>query len=249
MSETAVRPQPLLIQDMVRANRLLAAMPRDALERLLPHMQRVRLVAGDVLHAGDEVKHLYFPIDAIVTLLMQLDSRTTAMVAIVGREGVAGVSAMMGDAPPRGRGVVLRTGDALKISAATLKAEFDRHDVVMRVLLRFMQALVTHISQAAVCNRHHKVEPQLCSWLLTCMDRLLQGSELRVTHETIAGMLGVRRESITESASQLRYLGLIAYKHGRIRILDRPGLLTRACECYQVVKRETDRLLPDRSAT
>lgn len=232
----------------IQANRLLAVIPAEALNRLLPDMEMTRLRAGDVLYEQDtELTHVYFPLDNIVTLLLQLEKRGATKVAVVGFEGVVGVSAFMGGTPPPGRAVVLSPGHALKIPAATIKAEFDRMGPVMRLLLRYTQSLVTQMAQTAVCNRHHVVEQQLCAWLLACSDRLKDG-ELAVTQEHIAGLLGVRREGVTEAAGALRALGLIAYSRGHIRVLDKAGVLARACECYLVVKRETARLLPDRPA-
>ena len=242
------RAPALLSRATVQANRLLAVMPDDALDRLLPDMTMISLHAGDVLYdLGSDLDHLYFPADTIVTLLLKLEGRHATKVAVVGREGVVGVSAFMGGAKPPGRAEVLNTGYAFKIPATVLKTEFDRNGAVMRLLLRYTQALVTQMAQTAVCNRHHVVEQQLCAWLLLCLDRL-PGPYLTVTQEVIAGILGVRREGVTEAAGVLRQLGLIAYSRGQINILDRNGLQTRACECYQVVKRETDRLLPDRPA-
>ena len=250
MHQMAAHPHAPLPRSAVLANRLLAVMPHDALERLLQDVEKVRLVAGDVLYGADgDLKHAYFPADVIVTLLLESSGRPSTKVAMVGREGVVGVSAFMGGAPPPGRAVVLNNGDAFKIPAAALKAEFDRNGPAMRLLLRFTQSLVTQMAQTAVCNRHHQVEMQLCAWLLTCMDRLPTGNSLPITQEGVAGILGVRREGISEASGILRQLGLIGFSRGRISLLDRPGLLARACECYQVVKRETDRLLPDRPAT
>ena len=245
----ATHPHAPLPRSAVQANRLLAVMPHDALERLLQVTEKVSWVSGDVLYDADgDLKHVYFPADVIVTLLLESSGRPTTKVAMVGREGMVGVSAFMGGAPPPGRAVVLNNGYAFKMPAAALKAEFDRNGPAMRLLLRYTQSLVTQMAQTAVCNRHHVVEQQICSWLLTCMDRM-KGRELAVTHEVIAGMLGVRREGITEAAGVLRELGLIAYSRGHINVLDREGVQARACECYQVVKRETDRLLPDRPAS
>jgi CRP-like cAMP-binding protein len=232
----------------LQANRLLAVLPDEAVGRLLPDMALISLHAGDVLYdQGTALTHLYFPLDSIVTLLLTLEKRNATKVALVGHEGVVGVAAFMGGVPPPGRAVVLSPGHAVKIPAATIKAEFDRMGPVMRLLLRYTQSLVTQMAQTAVCNRHHVVEQQLCSWLLACSDRL-NGGELAVTQEVIAGMLGVRREGVTEAAGTLRALGLIAYSRGHISVLDPAGVLARACECYLVVKRETDRLLPDRPA-
>lgn len=244
------KPPALLPRAAVRANRLLAVLPLDALDRLLQDAEKVWLVSGDVLYSAERaLTHAYFPVDIIVTLLLESGGRPTTKVAMVGREGVVGVSAFMGGAPPPGRAVVLNSGNAFKIPAAALKAEFDRNGVAMRLLLRFTQSMVTQMAQSAVCNRHHQIEPQLCSWLLASMDRLPNGNTLPVTQETVASMLGVRREGIGLAAGALRQLGLIDFRRGRINVLDRPGLLARACECYGVVKRETDRLLPDRPAT
>ena len=250
MHTVTTRPHALLPRSAVQANRLLAVMPHDALDRLLQDAEKVRLVAGDVLYSADNpLTHAYFPADVIVTLLLESSGRPPTKVAMVGREGVVGVSAFMGGAPPPGRAVVLNDGSAFKIPAAALKAEFDLNGAAMRLLLRFTQSLVTQMAQSVVCNRHHQIEPQLCSWLLSSMDRLPKGNTLPVTQEMVAGMLGVRREGISQAAGILRKSGLIDFRRGRINVLDRPGLLARACECYAVVKRETDRLLPDRPAT
>lgn len=250
MPDTADRPLTLLSRSAVQVNGLLAVMPKDALERLLPDIERVTLVAGDVLNdVGGGLKHAYFPIDMIVSVLVLTNGQETVKVAVIGREGMTGVPALMGNGSPHRRLVVLNNGDAFKIPAAALKIEFDRNEAVMRLLLRFAQTLITQMAQNAVCNRHHHVAPQLCTWLLSCMDRLPQDNNLRVTQKMVAGMLGVRREGISGAASTLRQLGLIDFSRGRISMLDRPGLLAHACECYQVIRRETDRLLPDRPAT
>ena len=239
-----------LPRSAVQTNRLLAVMPNDALDRLLQDAEKVRLVAGDVLYSADNtLTHTYFPADIIVTLLLETSGRPATKVAMVGREGVVGVSAFMGGPPPPGRAVVLNDGNAFKIPAAALKTEFDLNGAATRLLLRFTQSLVTQMAQSAVCNRHHQIEPQLCSWLLSSMDRLPKGNTLPVTQEMVASILGVRREGISQAAGTLRQSGLIDFRRGRINVLDRPGLLIRACECYAVVKRETDRLLPDRLAT
>lgn len=238
---------------------MLAAMPREALERLQPHLERVTLADGQTLYEGsDPLQHAYFPVSSVVTLMLPVNGHVPTKLALVGREGVVGISAFMGGAP-HGRAVVLNKGEAFKIPASVLKAEFDLNEAAMRLLLRFVQALVTQMAQTAVCNRHHVVEQQLCNWLLTCLDRLPQqsslpegrrtGDSLQVTQALVANMLGVRREAISEAAGNLRDLGLIASRRGRIILLDRPGLQARACECYLVVKRETQRLLPDRIAT
>lgn len=240
----------LLPRSAVQANRLLAVMPHDALDRLLQDAEKVKMVAGDVLYSADNpLTHAYFPVDVIVTMLLESSGRPMTKVAMVGREGVVGVSAFMGGAPPLGRAVVLNDGSAFKIPAAALKAEFDLNGAAMRLLLRFTQSLVTQMAQSVVCYRHHQIEPQLCSWLLASIDRLPKGNTLPVTQEMVAGLLGVRREGISQAAGMLRKSGLINFRRGQIKVLDRLGLLARACECYAVVKRETDRLLPDRPAT
>ena len=260
---------PVPSRAAVQANRLLAAMPHDALERLLPYLERVTLAAGQTLYDGsDQLQHAYFPVNTIVTLMLSLNGLAPTKLALTGREGVVGISAFMGGAN-YGCAVVLNKGEAFKIPAAVLKAEFDLNEAAMRLLLRFTQALVTQMAQTAVCNRHHVVEQQLCTWLLTCLDRLpqgnslsasnmaggsrtgdsLRGDSLRITQAMVASMLGVRREAISEATVHLRAMGLIASRRGRISLLDRPGLQARACECYLVVKRETQRLLPDRIAT
>ena len=280
MPSTASPPNPhqappvQQLRAAMQANRLLAVMPPDALERLMPHMAIVKLAPGETLYNGDLVlEHVYFPLDLIVTLLLQLGGHTPTKLAMVGCEGVVGISAYMGGGRPQGSAVVLNKGEAIKLPAAVLKTEFDLNGATMRLLLRFTQALVTQMAQTAVCNRHHVVEQQLSAWLLTCMDRLPPGTNrpegplkrrpdrrpdntpsdfpnsLQITQATVAEILGVRREAISDAAGKLRDLGLIAFRRGRISLLDRPGLQARACECYQVVKRETSRLLPDRPAT
>ena len=244
MQDIAAR-QLALLKRSIQANRLLAAMPKDVLERLLPDIEPVKLVAGDVLDYVDGgLKYAYFPADMIVTVLVLHGDNHSTKVALIGREGMVGIPAFMGNGSPHRHFVVLNTGDAYKIPAAALKTEFDRNGVAMRLLLRFAQTLITQMAQNAVCNRYHVVEQQLCSWLLTCMDRMPNDNTLPVTQELVAGMLGVRREGVSEAVGALRRLGLIASSRGHIRILDRAGLLARACECYLVVKRETDRLLP-----
>ena len=250
MRNIAIRPHPLLQRADLQANGLLAVMPQDALGRLLPAIEKIRLVAGELLDdVGSGSENAYFPADMIVTVMVPVDGYKTTKVAVIGREGMIGVPYFMGNGLPLRRLVVLNNGNAFKISAAVLKTEFDRNGPVMRLLLRFAQTLITQMAQTAVCNRHHMVDQQLCTWLLNCIDRLPQGSPLQVTHETIAGMLGVRRESIAESANKLRESGLICYSRGKVSLLDRAGMQSKACECYQVVKREIDRLLPDRPAT
>lgn len=249
MHDIAKHPRSLLHQTAAHANRLLAVMPPDALERLLPDMEKVRLIGGKMLYeSGAKLKHAYFPAGAIVVILLHTSCGSTTQVAIAGHESLVGLPVFMGDTAQHSA-LVLSTGDALKISATALKSEFDRNGAVMRLLLRFTQVTITQMAQTAVCNRHHQLEQQLCSWLLACMDCLPHRHSLQVTHETVASMLGVRREGVTEATGTLRRLNLIGGGRGEISILDRGGLQAKACECYQVVRRETDRLLPNRLAT
>ena len=259
MPAVTLHSPPIESRATVQANGLLAAMPHDALDRLLPHLERVTLAAGQTLYDGsDLLKHAYFPVNTVVTLMQSLNGHAPTKLALVGREGVVGISVYMGGAN-YGCAVVLNNGEAFKIPAAALKAEFALNDAAMRLLLRFTQALVTQMAQTAVCNRHHVVEQQLSTWLLSYLDRLPQGNSMRasstakdslhITQATVASMLGVRREAVSEATVALRDMGLIASRRGRIILLDRPGLQTRACECYLVVKRETQRLLPERIAT
>ena len=242
--------RPVSNRAAIQANGLLASMPHDALGRLLPFLERVTLAAGQTLYSENiELQHAYFPVDTLVCLMVSVNGHTPTKLAVVGLEGVVGISVFMGSTQPHGRAVVLNPGHAFKIPAAVLKAEFDLNGLAMRLLLRFTQALVTQMAQTAVCNRHHLVEQQLCCWLLTCLDRLPQRSSLPITQADVANLLGVRREAVSQAAGNLRQLGLIDSRRGRMILLDRAGLQARACECYLVVKRETQRLLPDRPAS
>jgi CRP-like cAMP-binding protein len=191
---------------------------------------------------------VYFPTTAIVSLLYVMENGASAEIAVVGNEGIVGISLLMGGESTPSRAVVQSGGQGLRLSARTAKQEFELAGPVMHLLLRYTQALITQMAQTAVCNRHHSLDQQLCRWLLLSLDRL-QGSELVMTQELIANMLGVRREGVTEGALRLQKLGLIRYSRGHITVLDRPGLEQRTCECYAVVKKEYDRLLPDRVAT
>ena len=225
-------------------NRLLQALPAEDYERLAPHLQLVRLDLGQVLYEpGIRLSHVHFPTTAIVSLLYVMEDGASAEIAIVGRDGILGISLFMGGETTPSRAVVQSAGYALRLSAKMLKAEFNRFGATMHVLLRYTQALITQMAQTAVCNRHHSVDQQLCRWLLLSLDRL-SSNELWMTQELIANMLGVRREGVTESAGRLQDAGLIRYRRGHITILDRAGLEARSCECYQVVKTECDRLLP-----
>jgi CRP-like cAMP-binding protein len=232
-----------------KANQLLAALPDDEWQRWLPQLEAVELPLGQVLYeSGTHLSHVYFPTTAIVSLLYVMENGASAEIAVVGNDGVVGISLFMGGESTPSRAVVQSAGQGFRLSALAIKEEFNRSGPVMHLLLRYTQALITQMAQTAVCNRHHTLDQQLCRWLLLSLDRL-QGSELVMTQELIANMLGVRREGVTEGALKLQQAGLIRYARGRISVLDRPGLEKRTCECYAVVKNEYDRLLPDRLAT
>ena len=229
-----------------RDNQLLAALPAAELERWLPQLEWVEMPLGHVVYESGKVQsHVYFPATAIVSLLYVLENGASAEIAVVGNEGLVGVSLFMGGGSTPSRAVVQSAGQGFRLSALAMKEEFDRAGPVLHLLLRYTQALITQMAQTAVCNRHHSLDQQLCRWLLLSMDRL-QGSELIMTQELIANMLGVRREGVTEGATKLQQAGLIKYSRGRISVLDRPGLEKRTCECYAVVKKEYDRLLPEK---
>jgi CRP-like cAMP-binding protein len=225
-------------------NHLLDALPASDYERLVPHLELVPMRLGDVLYeSGIQLRYVYFPTTAILSLLYVMEDGASAEIAIVGNEGILGISLFMGGETTPSRAVVQSAGHAFRLKADLLKTEFGRFGPTMHLLLRYTQALITQMAQTAVCNRHHSVDQQLCRWLLLSLDRL-QTNELSMTQELIANMLGVRREGVTEAAGKLQDAGLISYKRGRITVLDRPGLEARSCECYQVVKTEFDRLLP-----
>ncbi|OWV30106.1 Crp/Fnr family transcriptional regulator [Halomonas campaniensis] len=224
-------------------NALLGLLPEEELSRLLPNLEKVTLTLGQSLcESGQQMKHVYFPLDSIVSLLCVMENGASTEIAVVGYEGVVGVSLFMGGETTPSRAIVQSAGQALRLKGHLLKNEFYRAGPMQRLLLRYTQALLTHMAQTAVCNRHHNVDQQLCRWLLLSIDRL-PGNELIMTQELIANMLGVRREGVTESAGKLQRAGLISYHRGRINVLDRPGLEARVCECYGVVKEEYDRLL------
>lgn len=204
---------------------------------------------GEVLYeSGVALTSVYFPITSIVSLLYVMENGASAEIAVVGNEGIVGVSLFMGGESTPSRAVVQSAGLACRLDAEVMKVEFNRAGPVLHLLLRYTQALITQMAQTAVCNRHHSVDQQLCRWLLLSLDRL-QGGELFMTQELIANMLGVRREGVTEGALKLQKAGLIQYARGHITVLDRPGLEKRTCECYAVVKREYERLLPPTMAT
>ena len=225
-------------------NHLLAALPREDFERIMNHLELVELPLGKVLYeSGELLKYVYFPTTSIVSLLYVMEDGSSAEIAVVGNEGILGISLFMGGETTPSRAIVQSAGYGFKLKAHLLKQEFNRFGPMLRLLLRYTQALITQMSQTAVCNRHHSVEQQLCRWLLLSLDRL-SSDKLVMTQELIANMLGVGREGVTEAAGKLQRAGLIDYSRGQIRVLNRPGLEVRSCECYQVVKSEFDRLLP-----
>jgi CRP-like cAMP-binding protein len=229
-------------------NYLFHSIPDPEWERLLPYIEPVSLPLGKVLYEpGTKMTHLYFPSTAIVSLLYALENGSSAEIAIVGNEGVVGISIFMGGDSTSSRAVVQSAGEGYRIKSSILKDEFNRAGPVMHLLLRYTQALITQMSQTAVCNRHHTLDQQFCRWLLLSLDRLTS-NELIMTQELIANMLGVRREGVTEAALKVQKAGFIKYARGHITILDRLGLEKRTCECYQVVKSEYDRLLPEKMA-
>jgi CRP-like cAMP-binding protein len=230
-------------------NHLLAQLPPAERGRWWPQLEYFDLPLGQVVYeAGSTLSHVYFPTTAIVSLLYVMESGASAEIAVVGNEGIIGISLFMGGESTPSRAVVQSAGSAFRLKAQLMKDEFDKAGPVLHLLLRYTQALITQMSQTAVCNRHHSLDQQLCRWLLLSLDRL-QGNELVMTQELIANMLGVRREGVTEGALKLQKAGLIRYARGHITVLDREGLETRSCECYAVVKKEYGRLLPEQLAS
>jgi CRP-like cAMP-binding protein len=225
-------------------NHILDALPQPERERLFPYLKLVALPLGQALYeSGDMLRHIYFPTDAIVSLLYVLQDGASAEIAVVGNDGAIGVALFMGGETTTNRAVVQSAGSAYQMTGARLKDEFERHGELLHILLRYTQALITQMTQTAVCNRHHSVDQQLCRWLLLSLDRL-SSDTLTMTQELIANMLGVRREGVTEAAGKLQKLGVIKYSRGQITVLNRPRLEQLSCECYAVVKTESDRLLP-----
>jgi CRP-like cAMP-binding protein len=247
-------PNPLLRRTTIdphelERNRLLAVVPRPVWDRWLPVLESVELSLGEVLHeAGERLHHVYFPTSAIVSLLYVMENGAAAEIAVVGDDGIVGISLFMGGESTTSRAVVQSAGRALRLKAQHLMEEFNRSGPVLHLLLRYTQALITQMAQTAVCNRHHSLDQQLCRWLLLSLDRL-EGYDLVMTQELIANMLGVRREGVTEAATKLQRDGLIRYVRGHITVLDRVGLERRTCECYAAVRREYERLLPRLTAT
>lgn len=240
-----MRAKWLIVDHRTTQNHLLAAFPSAEYERLAPHLELVPMPLGQVLcESGGRLQHLYFPTTSIVSLLYVLEDGASAEIAVVGNEGILGISIFMGGDTTPSRAVVRSAGHGYRLKAHLLQQEFNRAGPVMRLLLRYTQALITQMTQTAVCNRHHSIEQQLCRALLLSLDRL-SGNSLTMTQELIANMLGVRREGVTEAAGNLQRAGLIRYSRGHIEVLDRAGLEKAVCECYRVVKLEFDRLLSD----
>src|ERR1700719_3795627 len=225
-------------------NHLLAALSAAERDRIFPHLQLVPMPLGKVLYeSGDQLRHVYFPTDSIVSLLYVMENGASAEISVVGNEGLIGIALFMGGETTPSRAIVQSAGYAYRLPARRLKSEFGGHGALQLLLLRYTQALITQMSQTAVCNRHHSVDQQLCRWLLLSLDRL-SSNQLTMTQELIADMLGVRREGVTEAAGKLHKLGVIDYSRAQITVLDRPKLEQLCCECYAVVRKESDRLLP-----
>lgn len=226
-------------------NHLLSALPLNEFERLSPHLELVELPLGLVMYeSGEKLNYVYFPATAIISLLYVLENGSSAEIAVVGNEGILGISLFMGGETTPSRALVQSAGYGYRLKSSLLMIEFNRAGPLMHLLLRYTQALITQMSQTAVCNRHHTIEQQLCRWLLLSLDRLHSDS-LIMTQELIANMLGVRREGVTDAAGKLQRAGLISYSRGHIEVIDRQGLEKASCECYAVVKAEFDRLLAD----
>ena len=226
-------------------NHLLAALPKAEFDRLFAHLELVEMTLGDTLYESHGLlKHVYFPTTAIVSLLYELESGETAEIAVIGNEAILGIALFMGGETTPNHAFVQSAGHAYRLKAELLNKEFSRAGPVLRLLLRYTQALITQMQQTAVCNKHHSIEQQLCRWLLITFDRL-PTSTMIMTQEMIANMLGVRREGVTQAAGKLQRAGLITYRRGKIRLVDRPGLEKVVCECYEVVKSEYARLITD----
>jgi len=226
-------------------NQLLSVLPESVIQPWRSELELVDMPLGTVLFdSGRQINYVYFPESCIVSLLFVLENGSSAEIAVVGFEGMVGIPLVMGGETTPSRAVIQSAGKAYRIRAAFIKNEFNNSGILLHLLLRFIQALITQMTQTAVCNRHHSLDQQLCRWLLLSLDRL-SGPDLVMTQELIANMLGVRREGVTDAAGKLQRAGLISYSRGRIKVTDREGLERRSCECYGVVKKEYDRLLPD----
>ena len=231
-------------QTGILQNQLLAALPAHISTSLLPYLESTEMPLGKVLYeSGDIMAYVYFPIDCIVSLLYVMENGASAEISVVGKEGIVGISLFMGGESTPSRALVQSAGQAYRLSSQRFKDAFNQHPEVLHLMLRYTQALLTQMAQTAVCNRHHSIDQQLCRWLLLSLDRL-PSNKLSMTQELIANMLGVRREGVTEAAGKLQKQGVILYSRGQITVLDRPKLEQLCCECYAVVKTETDRLLP-----
>lgn len=227
------------------SNKLLAVLPEEVFNRISPLMELVMLPLGKVMsESAEQMKYVYFPTTAIVSLLHVMDDGASGEIAVVGNDGIVGIAVFMGGETTPNKAIVQSAGYAYRLNGSTLKVEFNRSGMLQQLLLRYTMALLAQMAQTAACNRHHSVDQQLCRWLLLSLDRL-PGNELVMTQELIANMLGVRREGVSVAAGKLQQAGLIDYCRGRITVLDRPGLEARVCECYSVVKEEFARLLPD----
>ena len=225
-------------------NQLLNALSAEVQQRLFPHLERVEMPLGKVLYeSGDVMRYVYFPTDCIVSLLYVMENGSSAEISVVGFDGLIGVALFMGGESTTSRAIVQSAGFAYRLLGQRLKDEFNRHGELLHLMLRYSQALITQMAQTAVCNRHHSIEQQLSRWLLLSLDRL-KDNHLVMTQELIANMLGVRREGVTEAAGRLHKQGVIDYSRGRILVTNRAKLEQLSCECYAVVKAETDRLLP-----
>ncbi len=232
----------------VDENRILAALAPELRQRIFPQLKLVEMPLGKVLYeSGDALRYVYFPTDSIVSLLYMLQDGSSAEISIVGNDGVIGIALFMGGETTPSRALVQSAGHAYRLAGQILKDEFHNDGDLQLLLLRYTQSLITQMAQTAVCNRHHSVDQQLCRWLLLSLDRLAS-NQLTMTQELIANMLGVRREGVTQAAGKLQSLGVIHYNRGQITVIDRPKLESLCCECYAVVKKESDRLLPPRSA-
>lgn len=227
----------------LQQNHLLAALPSESHNRLVSHLELVSLPLGKVIYESDEtMRYVYFPIDSIISLLYVMENGDSAEISVVGNEGLVGISLFMGGESTSSRAIVQSGGYAFRLNGQLLKDEFNRHGEMLVLMLRYTQSLITQMAQTAVCNRHHSIDQQLCRWLLLSLDRL-PSNHINMTQELIANMLGVRREGVTEAAGKLQKLGVIEYRRGHITVLDRFKLEQLSCECYAVVKKETDRLL------
>jgi CRP-like cAMP-binding protein len=225
-------------------NHLLAALPAEVQDRIVPYLEPAPIPLGKVLYeSGDALRHVYFPTDSIISLLYVMESGASAEISVVGNEGLVGIALFMGGESTTGRAIVQSAGHAYRLLGKRFKDEVARHRELLHLMLHYTQALLTQMAQTAVCNRHHTIDQQLCRWLLLSLDRLT-GNQLTMTQELIANMLGVRREGVTEAAGRLHKHGVIEYRRGHITVLNRPRLEELCCECYAVVKKETDRLLP-----